>query len=1638
MAAAAATLPPNAIAVRRDLPIALPVATGLPIAPAPPLAVAKTIGPLPGIIGPVHIDLHLPAATIAIVHPSFTAPLIVATRGELPVLHAAPTALPLDGGSVWILARALAPDAPADAYVGLTVASGSVTFAHPTTATADTITLTGALDLVLVAVPSDPRAHTAGAHAAIRAPARLEIHWAAGVATATAGAGAATIYGAAFELAAPAAAAPLRYDAGLAGLALAFGAAAHAFDATTVTSRLARFDGGGAVTASWLFPLNHPADPRHPAEAASPGMWDLAIADGVRARWLGETTAATLGGLHVIADGDRAVLTTPRASTPTPRRTLTMFGDAGHATPLVLEVADAFAFAFATAPTTGDLLGLAMSARVANAQPIDVAGEPLGVGTVDHALVTLAQEPTATAPIAIRVLGARTPMPGRTTLALHNALLAVSRPAGFALAGLTADGRTVDGAELRVVLGCYGWVPTLPDPYVTSGRATNGIFNGTAGTAHTIQARLSRGPSGGIAIAFEGVIGDPTVDVGAPGAPTPVQPTAQRHAVPTQIAQGRAAPIIVRAPSLTHLDPQLPPVAAGAKPALLAAAEARAALGAAIAKVAPLPPNPVRLLDVSGAQDLAGVAIGVPAALPGVAIVPAVFALDASTVTTALSNTALFLLPQVQWEPVRTLDVDQLPDGLFPPRLDFLGDGGPTTIGVNQATLVPVVPDRVVDAVLAAFAAAAPVAVVTTLPFGLGAALALRPERRDVLARHAPAFPDRGLDGAFQLTARAATPARAGQSPAFDGRVAVTPGLGAIGSTWHVVGPLAALDAAGHVEPDSAQAFVATEFASFVPLGRIELSGRGESTFSEWTDPAALASVGSARFRVLVGRTALEVVKIVSVMHPWGIIVTRTVTIERLGGGGVVRRDTGWQAASNGVFRFPGAPGITAPVYPFRVEPGLVRGLYAVRDIRDAGGRAVQFTGSQGATTLAPKRFSALLRVDGHADPIPADDVLGFLQVLPEQASLAPADLDALFSLLRDPDTGDGGAIGGRIDAELDVNGSGLRFRARRFEVEWAGAALVGTVRGSPIVKAGGAWGMARRTRDVTTGPSEATTVEAARGTPLVRPGDLDQSHSTADAIVAPAGPVLVRDPADLHAATGATQVEYGLLQSSPAHALFFPDPSVPGAGRITVASPPELADVFLRATSKGVFPDAAHALVLGRTDLAVAADGSLSPLTALAWTRPTPDFALPLADDGSRVLDLRDASVSVAFDASTWSVAMPGLAIWNDVLGMSRVLGFTYDLRAANDRRPALENALTAFGGGLSDQIRSVAKWFLPPALPRTVELAASNAFVETEIEFGLHVTLPDVISDSSGSFGDHAPEAESSESPISVTLEAGTKVSFDSRGGPPGWSVFVGLEVEGKIPLTPIVSLLIRGSFEYEKGGTNEDELEIRVWVGFELGIDHEFKIEFTTKLGAILRISISPTGTAEWGLGFTLGIAFEMSITEHFPLVVLGIEGEVACVFYPSVSSWGAFVLDVSRAVAGSTLALDIGRPSIAPTRVTVAPPAGSDAAAIARAVADAIAAAGITGITAEPGDHEVKIDNDPGDLTVAVVSGALSVARDEGAIHLASGTLTDLGTELDSFTTNGSYALGWWRGVIHADVLFIFSISVEWEYLFSCHT
>ncbi|MEM1196032.1 MAG: hypothetical protein AAGH57_08015 [Pseudomonadota bacterium] len=693
----------------------------------------------------------------------------------------------------------------------------------------------------------------------------------------------------------------------------------------------------------------------------------------------------------------------------------------------------------------------------------------------------------------------------------------------------------------------------------------------------------------------------------------------------------------------------------------------------------------VRMLDVSTNRDQIGVALNIGRQAAGA------LQLSGMTLVSELSDVRVFALPQIQWEPVRTLDADQdlITLGYFPTPLASADDGGPTQIESRASKLAPVIPDLTVDAMIEGFGDGAAMQMVTTLPFGIHALLTLRPngdvhQQADRVRRVEPSFDPYdmvgGLQLAFEAGERNAAPPY--MDPGFRGVTyqsanGVDLGSGAplnisvLGSTN---GP------SGSVE-----AMFNTEFLLSrprVPVNRLDISGYGASMFSDWRNPfAAFAEASKVEFQVAVGRTVLEIVKFVSVLYPWGIRVTRSITVERGAGGGVLRRDSGWQATSAGLFDFQYVPeGATSPVpSPYVVHPGLIRGLFEVQRIRPSDRGPIPLT--SGAVVL-PMYFDTEFEI-GTEDSFvrtPSKGVLGFLHLEPAGSPITPEDLDELLETI--------GPVGGPIDVELPLDQSGLLCRIVRAEAaatqSTSGPVTAGAILGLPKFSNAGSWAVAAFPGPgVIDEPPEPTVIDD--GVSIIRRGAAGAPVNGKINVPSPDPDIRFADASDLFSSS--PERDYAFLQMCPTHSFAYRRPSVRvGADHIDAGLPSLFADVLARTTGASLFPPEDLAITLpSNTELKI--DNGVprlrNPINMSVTRAP---LVLSDSDVGSGTLDYGATSLMLDIGTDTWSVMVPNLEVQSSILGIEKISTIRLDIIGGSGEQDRLDNVKSILGGFFGD----------------------------------------------------------------------------------------------------------------------------------------------------------------------------------------------------------------------------------------------------------------------------------------------------------------------------------------------------------------
>ncbi|HEX8031652.1 MAG TPA: hypothetical protein VF491_24455, partial [Vicinamibacterales bacterium] len=862
-------------------------------------------------------------------------------------------------------------------------------------------------------------------------------------------------------------------------------------------------------------------------------------------------------------------------------------------------------------------------------------------------------------------------VPQPLALALTNALFKVTPPNGALLFGsLSEDYAKVETGFLFLTFGLFAYLPTLPDPYAANlgilRRQIRGREFGTTSSAmasSTLSAWLVcrvrwEPPAGdeandGVEVSFHfaplsnqfgGISLEPTDTNPAEATPpasagsvtSPSAAAQQAHAVPISRLNTTISNVLA-----VH---RLNAVAANVAPPP-APVETRAAI--ATSNRDPLPNygdrwdeattrfrhNMFALLDVSTNADLFGVSFDLlsgrdsvirthVAKSPDSAFPVQVRGMD---VVSQGRNAKVFTVPMVSWEPLINLSQQHVP-GDPPAGFNYYpNDGGPTQILNNGDDSVTLAPLPLTDYLLDRFenndkdfAACA----MMTLPFGLKALALLQdpyldpngllpPRRGADVELNAEEFKDK--KGGRQLQLNAGQAYITGESDMF------------VGSTIQLNN---VLDAFGNSNGDSTlgrtvtkifnNEFLLEPFDLFrqrgVPLTRIDLTGYGASTFSNWVNStAAFAQTSQARFDVFVGRCAHEVIQVKSMVYPWGIKVVRTITIYRVGSGYVYRVDSGWRAESHGQFDFRywvnEVP--TTKIEkdnPFHFHPGIIKGLFNVQNIVETDeiapvtGQMVSASivnedglyvpnpaaGDALGFELQPVYLDADIEIEGVVSGfttkkvdgvdkkvVASKKILGYVQVAPRGIPITAATLRDLIIVQM-------GSIGGPIDCEIDLAGAGQKMRLNRFDANNSfGANGTDTIfavagRGNVLLPKDGSWTMVKHERN----NGEVSPVQANLSIPVVRQGRLvkDNAGQKLDTSIQSA---LLRlaNPADLLRAPGDDTVNYGFLQNTDTQKALFLTPSFEmGKKQLFSKTPPLFVDAFRIVNSKAIFPNIGNA----------------------------------------------------------------------------------------------------------------------------------------------------------------------------------------------------------------------------------------------------------------------------------------------------------------------------------------------------------------------------------------------------------------------------------------------------------------------------
>jgi hypothetical protein len=1194
------------------------------------LAPSETLGPFSDKLGqPVWVDVFSVVRTLRFARSAGAVPFLVVPV-EVIVHHDTllaphrppPTEFDLAAGSVWIQGQQLAGAAPAGGFIGLRISGGTIRLsAASTIGSGDNVvvpaTVTVTLDLTLAApaspTGSGPGADAREAKAALPATVRFVF----------------TSTGARLDHADPARMLAYHCDVGLklTGAAPSFVSALNLI-AFPATQTIPTFSIGGVASTTFMPSASAPidsaawtvavttADPSLLGQAAGAGALALNLRPGLKATWQGQQRAAALGGCVISVDTQSLAMAAVAAQGEGIRLDPKL--GSSPADRLDLSWRTPFPIFFVAQASGSELLWTEARLDASFAKPVDVNGWRLPLHS-DAAIVVMLVSAAETLLIIEAALSGNTR--NQIGFGLVNAVLDATPPTTLYFAA-QFDGTSCTAGGALLIYRLLALLPTLPDPYASSAPSWTFIREGAARTLYSVLTWTKTAQT------FDFLL--------PPTSTLPQLPAKSGGLIPGAPAEaGQTAGIVT--------------TATDASPAFVAK-QTGSLLN--FEKLGPLV-----LLDMSTHIDQFGVAFGGASSEthPSLAIGDMRLQLEADGVT-------LVTVPAVQWEVVHT-EQDPGP-GPFPEKLTFPNSGVPAFIRVPTATLIPVYPEAAIGRLVDNFASRTPASVASrfTLPFGMIALADLKsPDPTATETRGATLSLNRptgdGLTGAYQLRIDALDPALApNESPSLPG-FTVQLANGEPGSR-SVLGVTPTDIFNTYLGPGGAR--------PLVPVTRLDLSGYGESLFSDWRNPYLdPVAVSQARFDVLIGRTSHEVVQVRTKLFFYGVDLVRTLTMERKNTGVVVRRDSGWKAMGDGTFTFPGSAIVT--------HPGVIRRITNVANVRETG-QIVTVDGYELATVY----FDGDLEIDGVVGLVPAKDQLGFIQVTAGGYLPPTAYADALALL---------GPLGGTVDVTLRVGSGPIAARVHRVDVaatmgmsgpEFAVAAWT-----SPIFPGGGEW-MFLRVDGPTSAPEP---VPPAQGVPLIRAG-------AAGSAPPPTSPYRFADPQDL--ATPANPAhDYGLVHATGTQRTFFPRPRIDATNTHKIVSTeiPKLADPYVLSTAEGPFPALGVALPFPNNNWAFNVDAAGNYKLQL----PANPFSIGYV--GRRTLkqagsvkgdvDYTAAKVTYAVDtsqANPWTFALDGAVKIMNTTALGDIIILATDIQAAaNQPGTQFQHPNLKLGGALS-----------------------------------------------------------------------------------------------------------------------------------------------------------------------------------------------------------------------------------------------------------------------------------------------------------------------------------------------------------------
>jgi len=851
----------------------------------------------------------------------------------------------LGKGSIWIRSDLFAPGTPPNTYVGLKVKGGEINFSQPVTVVNDQVVvpLTASMDLELELDPvQDTSTYNESSGSDVR-NSSIELPSSCQFAVTATSLVVNEIEGGQWKIYHDARSFSFQngtadYSPLLDHILIDFETDLNSFtvEAAELDSKIISLEGEAPVIqAAWALPLTTLSNPSGPVpDAAGTGAWALEIGQGIFAHWFGlDEGPVDLRDSWMVLEPGQFDWVSPTAGNIYAQQSYELWPNESthYYAKAHLQYSKEFPFRYQAMSEGAESILTTCDTDIQTDRPVRVHGRPFEVTGKDSLFLLydiqelrriLLYDPNILQDNLDKTAGQAGPYESHA-IALNNVLLTVSQVMAFLLSGTLASATQLEKGNLHLLHALFRWLPTLPDPYAAN-----------VGRLFREQDRpTTNRPSYLSPIAFL------LASVSWPYLSIPEDPVQAR-------VDYQFFPFFQK--NRTHLGIE----AVGTARFLATEAEAQpsesasmAAINVAAATVSKeYRPEDVEgpwrelisnfgqdlfaLLDVSTRADLMGVMYGgmneryiykithVPAVDGDVKPVP--FQIDGLDLKASGKYVKAFTVPLVSWEPVlNTSGIDVLaPPAADPPagtpqnptQLRFPNDGGPTRIFNTSLKTVTLAPIPLSDFIIEEFKGDdEPLTFsIFTLPYGMQAVALFEKKNpfggdlASAIDFNRPAFED-DVQGGIQFKATAA------DNPDQGNRTFR-------GNTIQLANLITSKPNQTSILGETVTEIFNREFSSAnkgplidrgVPVERIDISGYGSSMFSNWlNDKAKFAQTSQAKFDVITGRTAHEIIQVRSILYPWGVGVVRTIVLYRPSSGFVYRVDSGWRADSDGLFDF--------------------------------------------------------------------------------------------------------------------------------------------------------------------------------------------------------------------------------------------------------------------------------------------------------------------------------------------------------------------------------------------------------------------------------------------------------------------------------------------------------------------------------------------------------------------------------------------------------------------------------------------------------------------------------------------------------------------------------------------------------------